>query len=141
MKNKSLIIVLLIIILVGIGSFFSGMKYQQSKWTQQNRSVNFQSGRAGQLTQRQNFRPINGEIISIDDKSLTVKLADNSSRIIFITESTIINKSEKASKEDLKIGEKIMVFGNQNTDGSLTAQNIQLNPYSQGMFNREQSNN
>jgi hypothetical protein len=58
--------------------------------------------------------------------------ADNSSKIIFLTESTAINKSGKGTKEDLKVGEKVVVFGQENADGSLTARNIQLNPVFRG---------
>jgi len=55
-------------------------------------------------------------------------LQDGSSRIVIVSETTQINKAEQATKTDLKIGEKVAVFGQENSDGSVTAQNIQLNP-------------
>ncbi len=105
------------------------MKYQQSKQPSFTRSGS-QGGRTGQgqpSGNRQGFQPVNGEIISSDDKSITVKLTDGSSKIVLVSEKTTINKASQATKVDLKTGEKVAVFGQQNTDGSVTAQRIQLN--------------
>lgn len=114
------------LLLVGGGSFYTGTKYQPSK---NPRFGNFQGARNGQFSQgAPGFRPVSGEIIGADDKSLTVKLQDGSSKIVLLTETTVINKSTEGSKFDIKAGEKVVVFGPQNSDGSLTAQNIQINP-------------
>lgn len=122
------IIIVVVALAVGAGGFFAGMKYQQSKGPA-GRFGNFQGARNGNFGQRgQGFRPVNGEIISSDDKSITVKLQDGSSKIVLITDTTSINKSSEGSKSDLKTGEKVAVFGTENSDGSVTAQNIQLNP-------------
>jgi len=77
------------------------------------------------------LRPVNGEIIKGDNESITVKLADGSSKIIILSEKTAINKSAEAEKSDLKTGESVTVFGISNTDGSVTAQNISIGS---GMF-------
>jgi len=45
-----------------------------------------------------------------------------------LTDTAVINKSEPASKTDLTVGEKVAAFGTENSDGSVTGQNIQLNP-------------
>ncbi len=125
MKNN-LVTAVVVVILIGAGSFYGGMKYQQLK---NPRTGNFQGARNGQQGQRgQGTRPINGEILSQDDKSITVKLQDGSSKIVLVGDSATINKSAEASKSDLKTGEKVAVFGTENSDGSVTAQNIQLNP-------------
>lgn len=131
MKSNTIVIVLFVAIVVGGGGFFTGMKYQQSK-RPQSRFGNFQIGQAGQFGQRHGFRPVNGEIISTDDKSITVKLTDNSSKIVLLTDTTAINKSSEGSKEDLKVGEEVAAFGTENSDGSITAQSIQLNPILRG---------
>ncbi|MCX6782577.1 MAG: DUF5666 domain-containing protein [Candidatus Levybacteria bacterium] len=128
MKNNILIIIVVVALVVGAGSFFAGMKYQQSK-IPAGRFGNSQDNRNGQSQQRnQGFRPVNGEIISSDDRSITVKLQDGSSKIILLTDTTSFNKSTEGSKSDLKVGEKVAVFGTNNSDGSVTAQNVQLNP-------------
>ncbi|MBI4009281.1 hypothetical protein HY357_03540 [Candidatus Roizmanbacteria bacterium] len=133
MKNQSLFISVLALLLVAGGSFFAGTKYQESKRSNlRTQFGNNQTGRfGGQFpagANRSGFRPIAGEIISADDKSITVKLQDGSSKIILLSDKTEINKAEKATKTDLKTGVQVAVFGNENSDGSITAQNIQLNP-------------
>lgn len=107
------------------------MKYQASK-SSSGRFANLPQNQGRGLQRGQNFRPVNGEIISADEKSVTVKLPDGGSKIVILSEKTSINKAAEATKEDLKVGEKVAVFGSENTDGSVTAQNIQLNPQPRG---------
>jgi len=128
MKN-SIIIAILVAIIVGGGAFFGGMKYQQSRQRSNFRQLTGQMGqRLGNGGNRMGFRPVNGEILSSDDKSITVKLQDGSSKIVLISDKTEINKAAGATKEDLKTGEKVAIFGQENSDGSVTAQNVQINP-------------
>ena len=134
MKNTFLITTI-IALLVGGASFFIGTKYQEGKQSNFRRQFDGQiQGQFGQGQRmmgngnRLGFRPVNGEIISADEKSITVKLADGSSKIVIFTDKTEINKAENAATADLKTGEKVAVFGTENSDGSVTAQNIQLNP-------------
>ena len=138
--NKQ-IIAIIIVIAASILGFFGGMKYQESK-TINNRfggfdPQNMRSQQNGQnQTRRGGFRPVMGEVISQDENSITVKLTDGSSKIVLLSEKTTYNKAETATKTDLKKGEKVNVFGTENTDGSVTAQNIQLNPILNGMDRR-----
>jgi len=104
------------------------MKYQQSKRPAFTRQFELNQGGTG--GNRTGFRPVYGEIVSSDDKSITVKLQDGSSKIVLFSDATQINKAEKAGKNDLQTGQQVAVFGTQNSDGSITAQNIQLNPSS-----------
>lgn len=141
MKNVKLIAIVLIIAALG-GGFFAGMKYQQSQ-SQAGRSGNFQGARNGTFGQRgtglsagrQGYRPVSGDIISMDDKSITVKLQDGSSKIVLLTGTTVYNKSAVVAKSDLKTGEKVVVLGTDNSDGSVTASDVQLNPQA-GVFGR-----
>ncbi|MGB9707094.1 MAG: DUF5666 domain-containing protein [Microgenomates group bacterium] len=125
MKNN--LIITVIIAAVGGACFFAGIKYQQSRQPAFIRQFGGQMG-GKQGVNRLGFRPVNGEIISADEKSITVKLQDGSSKIVIVSENTQINKAAQATKDDLKVGEKVAVFGQENSDGSITAQNIQLNP-------------
>jgi hypothetical protein len=151
MKNNYLITGILVIVFAGAG-FFGGMKYQQSKSqaftgqlndrqgmminNQQGGIRNPQGNGAGSMKNagfnRGGFKPVAGEIISADDKSITVKLQDDSSKIVLINDKTQINKAETVNKSELKVGETVSVFGSENTDGSVTAQNVQLNPVQGG---------
>lgn len=73
-------------------------------------------------------RGVLGSILSMDDKSITVKLADGSSRIVFFSDTTHYSNTTDATKGDLKVGENVAVFGTPNSDGSETAGTIQINP-------------
>ncbi len=139
MKNQNYIIIAIVALLVGAGAFYGGMKYQETKTPTLGNGQFFQrngggaggqfAGRSGQNGQRGGgARPVNGEIISADDKTVTVKMTDGSSKIVILSDSTQINKAATGSKTDLKTGEKVAVFGTDNSDGTVTAQNIQLNP-------------
>jgi len=101
MKNNYLITIILVLVFTGIG-FYAGMRYQASK--RPDFSQTGRLGRQGQLGNRTGARQVMGEILSKDDKSFTVKLTDGSSKIVFFSESTTINKSSQATKADLKTG-------------------------------------
>ena len=115
-----LIHVVIILVLVGAAAFFGGTKYAQSM--RSNFRQNFQGNR------QFSTRPVNGEIVSLDDKSITVKMPDGQSKIVILSATTQINQTTKADKTDLKEGSMVAAFGSENSDGSLTAQNIELNP-------------
>ncbi len=135
MKNKQMITTVIIVLIVGGASFFGGIKYQQSKRMTFGGPAGTQGGtlrgpngtiqRGGMAS---GFAPVTGEIIASDDKSITVKLPDGSSKIVFLSDATSVNKAEAGTKLDLTEGTKVSVFGQTNSDGSVTAQSVQINP-------------
>lgn len=137
MKNNYLMTAVLVIVFTSVG-FYGGMKYQQGKAVPFGGLYMNRQGasRANGTNNRLGLRPVAGEIISSDDKSIVVKQQDNTSRIILINNKTVINKAETVNRSELKVGEKVSVFGSENSDGSVTAQNVQLNPI-QRMINGE----
>jgi hypothetical protein len=131
MKNKNMIIIGILVIGVAAGSFFGGMKYQQGRRSANFRQLGAQGQRMGVGNANGNrvaggFRPVSGEIISMDDKSITVKLTDGSTKIVIYSTSTKVNKTSEGTISDLKTGEQIMVVGTAGTDGTVTAQNISV---------------
>ena len=129
--KNNLLITLVIAIIVGAIAFFGGMKYQQSK---QPSRTDFQAMRErrngnmpGGAQRPEGTQAIRGEIIEKDEETVTVKLPDESTKIIVISENTEINKATKGSVDDLKTGEQVMVFGQKNSDESISATQIQLN--------------
>ncbi len=84
----------------------------------------FRGGRFGSGTG--GSRSLTGEVISQSDDSLTIKLSDGSTKIVFVSDSTQITKSVDGTIDDLSEGEQIFVSGSENPDGSYTAQIIQL---------------
>lgn len=136
--KKTLIIAAVMMVLVGAGAFFGGMKYGQGKNSRNGfRQGNFgnlpdgarQQGMSGRLGNGKNGNGfVNGEVMSKDDKSFTVKLQDGGSKIVFFSDSTQISKSASGSKDDLKTGTNLMITGDTNQDGSVTAKLIQIRP-------------
>lgn len=124
MKTTYLIIFAILLVLVGGGAFFAGMKFQQNQRGQFARGG--LSGALGQRFVNGSNRPVSGQIISSDDKSITVKLMNGSSKIVLISSTTAINKSAKGTTDDLTSGQNVLVIGTTNSDGSITASNIQL---------------
>jgi hypothetical protein len=68
--------------------------------------------------------------------SLTVKMTDGSTKIVVLSTSTAFMQSTKAALSDIKTGDTVNVVGTANSDGSVTAQDIQINPPAQGGFAR-----
>ncbi|HRZ29723.1 MAG TPA: hypothetical protein P5052_03135 [Candidatus Paceibacterota bacterium] len=69
---------------------------------------------------------IMGEIIEKNENSLTVKLKDNGSKIVVISNTTELYKTVSASFDDLTIGNNIMITGASNNDNSIIAESIRL---------------
>jgi len=138
LKKNIIAIIIITAVIVGVLSFFGGIQYQktQAKSFSGNEMFNKQGVQVQkpgqQVINKQNGNrgnnPVNGEITAIDDKSITVKTLDGNSKIIVISNETTVSKTEEAKKTDLKVGEKIAAFGTSNSDGTITALNIQLNP-------------
>lgn len=129
---NSKIIMVLVAIIIATGAFFAGIQYQKSQSNQVLAGIGAggyarRFGAAGRL--RANGSTVTrGEIISADANSITVKLRNGNSKIVLFSDKTSVNKTVSGSTTDLTTGQQVMVFGTNNTDGSVTAQIIQLNP-------------
>jgi hypothetical protein len=69
---------------------------------------------------------VSGQIISVDTNSLTVSLANGNSQVVFYSSSTQIMKPTAVPAGTLAAGTRVMIGGTPNSDGSLTAQSIQV---------------
>jgi len=69
---------------------------------------------------------VSGQILTKDAQSLTIQLANGNSEVVFYSTSTSVIKPTPASVSNLTAGTNVMIGGTQNSDGSLTAQSIQV---------------
>ncbi|HEV2339181.1 MAG TPA: DUF5666 domain-containing protein [Patescibacteria group bacterium] len=133
-KTTGTIIAVVLIVLTGIGGFFGGMQYQKSKAAGRammgGGGMGFYRGfgQGGMGGMGQNGGLVRGQILSVSGNTMTVKLRDGSSKIVLLSGSTNLMKLAKAAASDLNTGETVMIMGTTNSDGSVTAQNVSINP-------------
>jgi hypothetical protein len=131
---RKIYVAIVAIVVAGAG-FLGGMKYGGVKNSPQNQA-NLQNafGRqygtrnTGQSGNQNGVSAIEGQIVSMDDKSITIKLRDGGSKVVFYSTSTQVRKITEGSANDLSANEQITILGKTNPDGSVTAQFIQLRP-------------
>jgi hypothetical protein len=154
MNIKKILPIIIVGVVVGIGAFYGGMKYGQSNppaggsaavlgnfqnlqnLSPEERQARLQqfgagmNGTRGTRTSGGGF--VSGEIISKDNNSITVQLPDNGgSKIVFYSDSTQVGEFTSGASKDLEIGKTVTVNGTANSDGSVSAQSIQIRPKSQ----------
>lgn len=149
MKNKALVPIILLIVGLAVG--FGGGYFFRGQQATSARAAGF-AGAAGANGVPGGFQrftgsrgggtgvgarggAVTGTILSIDPNSMTVKMSDGSSKIVLLSGTTTYSNTSTASQTDLKAGSPVMVFGSTNSDGSVTATNVQINPMT---FNRPQ---
>jgi hypothetical protein len=133
--KKGLIIVgaILAAVLLCGASFWGGMTYQTNKANQAR--ANFFAGRGGQPSdgqlpsgaQGQGFRGGGtvGQVKSIDGNVLTLSTAQNVTTVN-LTDTTKIMKSVEGTTSDLQPGMRVMVAGQQDSKGAITASQITI---------------
>jgi len=142
MKNKKIIVSIVVCLVIAGASFFVGMRYGQSKISDpsfankqgsfgQNGFNQNVGGRPGQGMRNgagNNGGIVSGEIISKDDKSMTIKLRDGGSKIVLLSPVSKVEKTVDGTIADVAIGKSVMVTGTANPDGSVSATSIQMRP-------------
>ncbi len=139
--KKFLPIVATVVIVAGI-SFYGGMKYGEqsvSNSVQKNSAATggqFRGQRGSGMQNGNGFA--SGQVLNKDAQSITVQMRDGSSKIIFYSSSTSVMKPISGSLNDISSGTEVTISGTQNSDGSITAQSIQVrqNTSTQGMLGR-----
>lgn len=139
--KKILPVIIVAVIIIGAGAFYGGLKFADAKKPAAGQFGEFQAQRgqgagaggvnlamAGRKSVGQGGGQMSGEILSIDDKSVTIKLNDGGSKIAFFSTSTEVSKYTAGSISDLVAGTNVMVLGKANADGSVIAQTIQIRP-------------
>jgi hypothetical protein len=138
MKKNPIAVVVIVAIIVGVIAFYAGTVVGK--------------GSSSSLSGRRNFNPsgngagfarngganggfVNGEILKQDATSITVKMRDGTSRIVFLSGTTTVQKTVSGSVSDLAVGEQVMVTGKQSSDGTVAAETVQIRPAIPGGVN------
>jgi hypothetical protein len=127
MSKKIIWAVVGVIVLVGV--FFGGVSYGKGQ-TASSASTSGAAAYAGARTRGAGgFGGATvGQIISEDSTSITVAIPSGGSKIVFLDSTTPITKQASGKISDLTIGTNVSVLGTANTDGSVSAQSIQIRP-------------
>lgn len=139
MKNKNYIIASVIIIIFTTSAFFLGSYTSKNKGIEMRKTGQFgipDNGNMPRFDRTGSGSPsngrmiqgklVNGEVLSNDGTVMSVKLDNGGSKIIITSQNTKFNKIIEANIKDVSIGKSVMVTGESNPDGSMTANNIQI---------------
>jgi len=144
---KKILPFLIVAVAAGAISFYGGSVFAKRLSTSQGAGRQMgndptggmmASGRAvGGQFGRNNSGLINGEVVSKDATSITIKLqaapggqtdGQTGSKVVFYSASTTVAKMATVSMDELTPGTSVMIVGKSETDGSMTAQSIQIRP-------------
>ncbi len=69
-----------------------------------------------------------GKVTAMDNQSITLQLADGSTQTIFLSGTTRIGKVVTGTTDDITVGSSLAVNGTENSDGTVSAQMVQVRP-------------
>jgi hypothetical protein len=137
--SPTVIVVLLILVVTVISG---GIGYKLGKKTSFPRSKELMmaSGGRGQIQNKNEpnagtgagkmqgveKRHTEGDILSINENTVTIKTADGSNKIVLLLDKTVYSLSSALDKENISIGQKVNIVGDINADGSISASELRL---------------
>jgi hypothetical protein len=126
MKKSALVIS---VVILAIAAFYLGMVYGKSQSASSATALRASFAGRTSRTGAAGAGFTTGTIIAEDSTSITLQLPNNAgSKIIFYSSATPISKMAQGTSADLTNGTNVSVTGTTNSDGSITAQNIQIRP-------------
>lgn len=125
-KKHLTIWIIATIVIAGI-SFYAGNKHGQAA-TPSRGQFGQQAGTRTGGRFGSGAGLVAGTVLSKDDTSMTIKMRDGSSKIVLYSGSTQVLRSAPGTAADVAVGAQVSAQGQQNSDGSVTAQSIQIRP-------------
>lgn len=156
MKNNKQLIPMIAVALIafligGVGGIYASRLPQVRSLMGQNAAANFAAngngtfargargagqgfgggtGAPGQAGARAGFGGMNvfGKVTDINATTMTITMMDGSSKIVTLSGSTQYQTVSSVAANTIKAGDTVRVLGPTNSDGSVTAQNVMVNP-------------
>ena len=129
MKKKNIIIAVCIAVVVGLAGFFVGVNVGHTSQTNPGGTLarGQNASRTGAFT-RSTGNLVAGKVLSSDANGITLQITGGGSKVVIVPSSTMVLKSVSGALTDVSVGSNVTIQGTQNTDGSITAQSIQIRP-------------
>jgi len=135
MSTKHIISAVIVIVVIAGLLFYGGMQYGNIKSS--SRGIGQFAGQMGGTGSGARTSGVVsrggvsggftiGDILAKDATSITVKMRDGSTKIVFYSSTTDVQKTVDGSATDLVVGKSVSVMGITNADGSITAQSVSL---------------
>ncbi len=126
-KKFDLVTLIIVTISMGIAGFFWGLLYQK------NKGIKSQMGEMGRQVrgmtkQRSGFQgkqSVSGEVVSVDENTITVKTSDGGSKVIVYTNDIKVDKTTEGAIADVVTGTNITTFGSE-SNGTVVAERISV---------------
>lgn len=144
MQNKTMGMGVIIAIVFAAGGFYGGTTYAGSKTATRSATGSFAGGQfagrtgAAGVQARGGTNAVFGTVIAKDATSITVQLGgpgatstngtNTGSKIVLLDSNTQIDKTVPGAATDLTVGTAVTANGTANSDGSITATNVQIRP-------------
>jgi len=126
----------IVVLIFGAGIFVGGMKARFSYRWAESYHKNFAGPRGGFFGDWRTLPPPGdfieghgtfGEIIKINDSDLIVKGQGDVEKVILITKDTTIERGrDTLKKEELKVGDQVVIIGSPNEQGQIEAKLIRI---------------
>lgn len=136
--KKSILGAVVLAVLLMICCYYLGYQNGKSSVTPSGQFA----GAGAKFARNNSVGMVNGSVLSMDNSSITVKMRDGSTKIVLYSPSTLVLKSTTGTTSDVSTGSQVMVQGKTNSDGSVTANTIQIRPdmsQTQGMQGSSQN--
>lgn len=69
---------------------------------------------------------VSGEIIKLDEESITIKAGGNGSKVAYISENTVVSRLATSSVDILQLGQQVTISGQEDSSGIISASSIQV---------------